>query len=242
MHIYIPCSFQQFVFFVLSCEINRKQICGPCNAYDQFFIWKFWDKSLTFSCTVPCLWVQKIKCGSIFGSDFHQLLMTVLFSSSQGYSYTLYSVRYYSWTRKMRTQLHQNDSFEDVIQILYDLMQTKHGKKKNRIYGTSPVKTNLAEGSATSSAVLPSVFRIFGSAPCCRRTGKGMLLQRWKLHYPQLLHYHLKMHEVAHPHCLLFYVIIRLTFYVSYMCFCAPNGAQWVSVLIPWGWYIYCSC
>ena len=33
-----------------------------------------------------------------------------------------------------------------------------------------PVKTNLADASATSNAVFPSVFRILGSAPCCKRT------------------------------------------------------------------------
>lgn len=34
----------------------------------------------------------------------------------------------------------------------------------------SPVSTALAEGSARSSAVFPSVFRMFGSAQCCSRT------------------------------------------------------------------------
>ena len=35
-----------------------------------------------------------------------------------------------------------------------------------------PVKTNLADVSATSNAVFPSVFRMLGSAPCWRRTTK----------------------------------------------------------------------
>lgn len=33
-------------------------------------------------------------------------------------------------------------------------------------YKVIPVKTNLADASATSNAVLPSVFRMLGSAPC----------------------------------------------------------------------------
>lgn len=37
----------------------------------------------------------------------------------------------------------------------------------------SPVRTALAEGSARSRADFPSVFRMFGSAPCCSSTETG---------------------------------------------------------------------
>jgi len=36
-----------------------------------------------------------------------------------------------------------------------------------------PVSTAFAEGSARSSADFPSVFRMFGSAPCCSSTVQG---------------------------------------------------------------------
>lgn len=36
--------------------------------------------------------------------------------------------------------------------------------------GHSPVSTALVEGSDRSNAVLPSVLRIVGSAPCCSST------------------------------------------------------------------------
>lgn len=36
-----------------------------------------------------------------------------------------------------------------------------------------PVRTALADGSAKSNAVLPSVFRMVGSAPCCKSTAKN---------------------------------------------------------------------
>ena len=55
-------------------------------------------------------------------------------------------------------------------------------------YKNSPVNTCLADGSARSTGVLPSVFLIAGSALCCRRTAK------WRqkhvsdyLHCPHLL-------------------------------------------------------
>lgn len=36
-----------------------------------------------------------------------------------------------------------------------------------------PVSTAFADGSAKSSAVLPSVLRILGSAPCCNNTKRA---------------------------------------------------------------------
>lgn len=36
-----------------------------------------------------------------------------------------------------------------------------------------PVSTAFADGSAKSKAVLPSVFRMVGSAPCCNSTTKN---------------------------------------------------------------------
>jgi len=54
-----------------------------------------------------------------------------------------------------------------------------------------PVKTAFARGSARSSAVLPSVFRTFGSAPHCSKTGDQNKNQKWVQHNDRAIYSHI---------------------------------------------------
>lgn len=58
------------------------------------------------------------------------------------------------------------------LHVQHCMIDIKNKKliKKYILEEILPVKTNLADASATSNAVFPSVFRILGSAPCCKRT------------------------------------------------------------------------
>lgn len=69
--------------------------------------------------------------------------------------------------------LNQQENKIEHIKVLHKIELEVPEKKEHGLSASLPVRTALADESARSRADFPSVFRMFGSAPCCSSTVQG---------------------------------------------------------------------
>lgn len=134
----------------------------------------WWIMAFTFQTGVPCI-VALLLYSAHFGICSKSYRHSVQ-SKIQGNLFTVNNILHTTKIISMPLQTYPMCIYMSAHQIV-SVCVFDNDCKADVCTHVSPVRTVLAEGSARSRADLPSVFLMFGSAPCWSNTVRNRIKQ-----------------------------------------------------------------